>query len=159
MDKLINNSITDKATTHSYISHYEKLFQPMKDTALHVLEIGISRGGSIKLWADYFSQASIHAIDIIESPNWLKSYNKERINLYIDNAYDENFIRTNFIEKGIKFDIIIDDGPHTKGSMLFTAKYYSKLLTANGILIIEDIPLAVRGANNNGPNWKKKSTK
>jgi len=155
MDQLINNSITDKATTHSYLNHYERLFQHMKDTALHVLEIGIAQGGSIKLWTDYFSKATIYAIDIIEPPSWLKSYNKERINLYIDNAYDENFIRNNFIDKGTKFDIIIDDGPHTKESMLFVAKYYSRLLTENGILIIEDIPLAVRGINNNGPNFKK----
>ena len=38
-----------------------------------------------------------------------------------------------------KFDIIIDDGPHTLVSQLYASKYYTPLLKNNGKLIIEDI--------------------
>lgn len=42
---LINNRSTDKNTTHSYLDLYEKLLQSKKDTAEHVLEIGIGDFG------------------------------------------------------------------------------------------------------------------
>ena len=40
----------------------------------------------------------------------------------------------------IKYDIIIDDGPHTKETMCYFAKHYIHKLNKNGLLIIEDIP-------------------
>ena len=55
------------------------------------------------------------------------------------NAYSKDSIDY-FSNKDIKFDFIIDDGPHTLESMIFTLIHYSKLLTPTGILIIEDIP-------------------
>jgi hypothetical protein len=39
----------------------------------------------------------------------------------------------------MKFDIIIDDGPHTLISMMQYITYYSQLLLPDGILIIEDV--------------------
>ena len=56
-----DDTLTDKNTTHSYIEAYEELFSAKKETATHVLEIGIGpympNGGSILMWAGYFSQA------------------------------------------------------------------------------------------------------
>lgn len=39
----------------------------------------------------------------------------------------------------LKFDIIIDDGPHTLESMIFFIENYSKLLEEDGILVVEDV--------------------
>ena len=39
----------------------------------------------------------------------------------------------------VKFDMILDDGPHTLESMINFIRLYVPLLTDNGILIIEDI--------------------
>ena len=50
----LNNIKTDKNTTHSYLPLYEYLLNPIKDSAKSVLEVGVSKGGSIKLWKDYF---------------------------------------------------------------------------------------------------------
>ena len=44
-----------------------------------------------------------------------------------------------FLDNNIKFDIIIDDGPHTLESMIYIIKNYTQLLNNNGILIIEDV--------------------
>lgn len=44
------------------------------------------------------------------------------------------------MNKNIKFDFIIDDGPHTFKSMIKFVTRYSRLLTDDGILILEDIP-------------------
>ena len=51
-------------------------------------------------------------------------------------AYDKKFIDSLSSEK---FDFIIDDGPHTLESMISCVENYSKLLTDDGTLIIEDV--------------------
>jgi len=137
MECLIDNKLTDKNTSHSYIPTYEKIFSRLQISAKNILEIGICDGGSIKLWNDYFPNAIIYGIDINPAPKWLSMF--DRIKTYQDNAYDIEFIQKTFIDKGIKFDIIIDDGPHTTESIKFTVANYSKLLDQCGILVIEDV--------------------
>lgn len=148
MNTLINNSRTDKNTTHSYLPTYQKIFANKKETAKHILEIGIGEsqteggnGGSIKLWHDYFQNATIHALDIIPLDDvWDQIKNNNRISIYhSSDAYEEKFINDNFLNKDIKFDIMIDDGPHTLESMLTFIKLYSNVLANDGILVIEDI--------------------
>lgn len=134
--ELIDNNLTDKNTNHSYIETYERLFSRMKYSAKNVLEIGISRGGSIKLWNDYFPNAEIHGIDIIQPPEFLSVSYYPRVKCYGGNAYLTDFIK---FMGDKKFDIIIDDGPHTMESMLFAAEHFTKMLTPDGIFVIEDV--------------------
>lgn len=140
---LIANKIyqTDKFTSHSYLDSYESILASKKDDAKNVLEVGVSRGGSILLWRDYFTNAQIYGLDIEDMPEDIVNDSKERITIMKQNAYDEIFIKENFINKGIRFDFLLDDGPHTLESMLFFAKNYSNLMAPNAILIIEDIPI------------------
>ena len=155
--ELVDNSRTDKNTRHSYLHLYEKLLNRLKNTSGNVLEIGIGEGnevcngGSIKLWHDYFKNASIYALDIInidtykygwDSKWWHKNLlNNDRVILYTStDAYDINNVNRLFINNNKQFDFIIDDGPHTLESMKIFIKNYTNLLTDNGILIIEDIP-------------------
>lgn len=130
-----DNEKTDKNTVHSYIPEYEKLFRRLKDTAKNVLEIGIYDGGSIKLWSDYFQNAQIHGLDVDDHATFLDE-GYPRVKKYITNAYDVKLVSE--LSK-TKFDIVIDDGPHNIESMCFFARYYSELLTDDGILVIEDI--------------------
>ena len=134
MNKLIDDDLTDKNTIHSYLATYEKLFEPIKEKTRNVLEIGIWKGGSIKLWSDYFKNSRIHAIDIMYPPEYIIGY--PRVTCYGGDAYSKQFVE---IMSANKYDVIIDDGPHTLESMCFTARYYSDLLTSDGILVIEDI--------------------
>jgi len=127
--------LTDKHTSHSYLDVYQPLFNDIQLTTKNILEIGIQYGGGHLLWHDFFPTATIYGCDINDAPNVLK--NLDRMVLYKANAYDINFINNNF--QNVNFDIIIDDGPHTIESMLFFAKYYSLLLSSNGVLIIEDV--------------------
>ena len=54
-------------------------------------------------------------------------------------AYDEVSFKEKFLNSNIKFDLILDDGPHTLQSMKTFITLYSQILTDNGILIIEDV--------------------
>ncbi len=131
------NYATDKLKAHSYIPVYERLFQNRKENVLNVLEIGIGSGGSLLLWNDYFTNAHIYGID----PNYIHEYldRFERIHQIRDDAYTVQCIVRHFISKNIKFDIIIDDGPHNKKSQMTTMQMYFPLLTDGGIIIIEDV--------------------
>ena len=141
---LIDDSLTDKNTTHSYINLYESLLCSRKKTAKNVLEIGLGdfqekNGGSIKLWRDYFPNATIYGLDILSDDRVIDELkNDNRVVLYTStNAYDETFVRTHL--SYIKFDFVLDDGPHTLESMQQFIKLYSQILADDGILIIEDV--------------------
>ena len=138
---IIDNTRTDKNKSHSYLSTYEKLLEKKKDTAKNILEIGIQSGGSIKLWHDYFVNATIYGLDTMNEEHlWDEIKNKDRIILYCSHdAYDiEKFFYT-FLNKDIKFDLILDDGPHTFNSMKTFIQLYSQIMSDDGILIIEDL--------------------
>ena len=133
---LIDDTETDKNTVHSYLELYETLLSPKKDTAKNILEIGIGdfkekNGGSIKLWKDYFPNAIIYALDILPKERVLDELiNDERVVLFTStNAYDEKFFNENILKKNLKFDFMLDDGPHTLESMKTFIRLYSKVMT------------------------------
>jgi spermidine synthase len=128
--------LTDKNTTHCYISSvYQNLFNDIQDTYKNILEIGIHQGGSLKLWKEYFINATIYAVDNNNNIELFKDAPDKKIKLYINNAYDINFVNS----LPNNFDLIIDDGPHTLESMIKFLEYYQPKLNDKGILIIEDV--------------------
>jgi len=147
LEEIVDNSRTDKNTTHSYLPLYQNLLISKKETAKNVLEVGIgdynqgvTNGGSIKLWHDYFTNATIYGLDIIPIKNtWEEILNKQRINLGRFDAYNNDFFKTSLLDKNIKFDFMLDDGPHTLESMKQFIRLYSQVMTEDGILIIEDV--------------------
>ena len=141
-----DDRLTDKNTVHSYIPLYQTLFESKRDTATHVLEIGIGpaahmNGGSIKMWTEYFYKAQIHAIDIIPIDQVNPALiSHPRIHFHTSNdAYNINFFKNNFLSKNLLFDILVDDGPHTLESNVTFLKVYSRIMKHDGILVIEDV--------------------
>ena len=119
-----------------------------KESAKNILEIGIgdyyqgiTNGGSIKLWNDFFINANIYALDILPIDSvWDGIKNNNKIILYTSiDAYNEEFVANEFLNKNIKFDFILDDGPHILESMIKFIKLYSQVMADDGILIIEDV--------------------
>lgn len=141
LQDLIDNTRTDKNTTHCYLDTYEEKFSPYKNSAKRVLEIGIQRGGSMKLWHDYFPSAEIYGVDVQTiDQTWDVLKSSSRYHLFTStDGYSKDFIKREFLDKNIKFDIIIDDGPHTLESLIFFTKYYPQILAPGGLLVAEDI--------------------
>ena len=142
LEEIVDNSKTDKNTIHSYLPLYQLLLISKKETAKNVLEIGIGDfGGSIKMWRDFFTNATIYGLDIIHENCVIDELkNNNRIVLYTStNAYNTDFFINNFLNKNIKFDFMLDDGPHTLESMIQFIKLYSQIMTDDGLLIIEDV--------------------
>jgi cephalosporin hydroxylase len=138
---LADNTRTDKNTVHSYLPLYQQLLNGKKETAKNVLEVGIYNGGSIKLWGDFFTNATTYGMDIMHIDDvWSELKNKSNIILYTSaNAYDAEKVKRHFLDKNIRFDFMLDDGPHTLQSMLAFIAIYTPLMTDDGILIIEDV--------------------
>ena len=141
LEEIVDNSRTDKNECHSYLPLYQTLLESKKETAKNVLEVGICKGGSIKLWNDFFTNATVYGLDIIDNNSvWEGIKNNEKIILYTStDAYDNDFFTTHFLNKNIKFDFMLDDGPHTIESMKQFIRMYLQLMTDDGILIIEDV--------------------
>lgn len=79
----------------------------------------------------------IYGVDILPKSRVLDELIDDKsIQLYCEtNAYDYNFIK----KLDVKFDFLLDDGPHTLQSQINFITLYSPLLNDNGILIVEDV--------------------
>lgn len=132
------NNNSDKEGLHKYISNFycEKL-SPIKDKKLNILEIGIFKGDSLKLWEDYFQNSNVYGMDVANHSQYIHS---NRVTQYIMDAYNESTIE--FLKsQNIKFDLIIEDGPHDLESQDYTCKNYQQFLNTNGLLVIEDVKI------------------
>jgi hypothetical protein len=134
---LLTKNFSDKERIHSYISNfYNEKFKSFKDKPIKILEIGVLQGHSIKLWEDYFTNAEIFGVDI---GNIIEHNFSNRVKILFQNAYSIEFIKK-LEENYGKFDIIIDDGPHTLETQhFFLTNYQSLLKDFNSIIILEDV--------------------
>ena len=135
------NSKTDKHTTHSYLVLYENLLRDKRETAQNVLELGIGDGGSLKLWREYFTNATITGIDLLSQDSFLNELkHDDKMKIYHStDGYNASFVFSTFLNNSILFDFMLDDGHHTlEGQQAFII-LYSQLLSDDGILVIEDI--------------------
>jgi predicted O-methyltransferase YrrM len=143
---LIENQFTDKDQGHCFCELYDTLFEPIKSTASNIMEIGVDKGGSILLWSQYFTNpdANIYGVDC-SSRYCMNPYVLDRVvqdkRVQLVDSVDAYLPTTAspFYVNNIKFDIIIDDGPHTYLSNKVCLQLYSQLLSEKGILVIEDI--------------------
>lgn len=119
----------------AYIPVYERLLAPLKQTQNAVLEIGTDGGGCLLAYQDWFPFARIHGIDINPTPKAIKG--QPRIEHWQFDAYTPSAVAA--MRSFGPFAVAIDDGPHSLESQLFFVENYPKLLTEDGIAIVEDV--------------------
>lgn len=131
---------SDKGTKHTYIKDfYTKVFTPLKNSPLNLVEIGISSGGSLALWRDWFISANITGIDNYAQENLEgKSFinTLSNVNIILEDGYNNDTINK-FEDNSI--DYLIDDGPHTIESQLECLQKYYPKVKPGGKIIIEDV--------------------
>lgn len=135
-----NSLPTDKGTDHSYNTVYDAIFPVYKDGAAPVslLEIGVKKGGGIKLFREYFPfSARIYGSDIDPT---ISSFPKDIgiKTVVLDSTVQANVVRSFGREK--LFDIIVDDGCHFLECIKNTFRNFWPLLTARGVFVVEDFP-------------------
>lgn len=114
---------------------YDSVLKPYKDLPIRLLEIGVNRGGSIKLWEEYFPNASIYTIDI--NP-LCKHYETDRTHVDIVDQSKKNELLDYMAKVGGQFDIIIDDGSHMTSHQILTFNTLWPFVVEGGMFIMED---------------------
>jgi hypothetical protein len=127
---------------NDYITHYERLFAPIRHSATDVLEIGVQRGFSVQMWLEYFSNAQIYGVDIEHDTNAWNTPGSEKYLRYVsvtgdqaDLKFWEQFVKQNYQ----KWDIIIDDGGHISDQIITTFDCMWPHVKSDGLYIIEDL--------------------
>ena len=109
----IFSSDTDVHKWHHYFDIYAKHFEQYRNRPIRMLEIGVFRGGSLRMWKNYFhADSTIVGIDIDKSCEAHEIVNKN-IYVRIGSQADPHFLNKVNAEFG-PFDIILDDGSHKK---------------------------------------------
>lgn len=121
-----------------YLEKYEEIFKPYRTKRLNLLEIGVQNGGSLEIWAKYFTNAvKIIGCDIDKTCSSLR-YNSGKIQIVIGDATDKNTIYA-ISDICQKFNIIIDDGSHNSNDIIKSFVNYFRNVANNGIYVVEDL--------------------
>jgi len=116
-----------------YTPFYDLLFTSMRERVKSVFEIGIFNGGSLRMWRDYFPNAHIYGMDILEE----RIFQEERIKTF--QGDQASLAAFGPALKYAPFDLIIDDGSHAPHHQVSNAEYLMPYLKPGGLYIIEDI--------------------
>ena len=142
---------------HHYIPIYERYFDRFRDTPVRFLEIGVSKGGSLQIWRNYFGKsATIFGIDIDPKCAGLDGRAGQ---VRIGSQIDREFLQSVIHEMG-GVDVILDDGSHHMDHVGKTLEILFPLLTEGGVYMIEDLHTAYwpkwGGGYNSESNFFKK---
>ncbi len=121
---------TDKETHHGYGEIYNEIFKRFnREDKLEILEIGTQKGGSLLAWKEYFPNANVTGLDIVDVVS--DEYKVDIVTRVIADIKDWKDDR--------KWDIIIDDGSHYLGDLVFVLSHFVIKLNIGGVMVIEDV--------------------
>jgi hypothetical protein len=147
---------SDKSSTYrfawDYLRHYEALFAEYRTAPINILEIGIGRGPSLRMWRWFFARAEITGIDINTE---CLQYAGPRVTVEIGSQVDPAFLDR--VCDRAPPTIILDDGSHVYEHMIFSFEYLFPKLAPGGVYVVEDItrhsgPSATSQQPNTKPN-------
>jgi hypothetical protein len=136
---IANENICDKGTVyyeaHSYTTTYEKYIPRHKKITM--LEIGVWKGDSIRMWNKYNEKIDLYAIDI--NPGVTSHFTGiENVSLHIGNQSD--LILIDDIFKSVEtFDVVVDDGSHNYHDIFVSYLAIFPKLKNGSIYFIEDL--------------------
>lgn len=121
---------TDKSTAdHGYCAVYDELFTHLRHEPIQLLELGIHKGASLRMWADYFDhpQRWIYGIDRAPADPC-----GERV---LTTVGDQAHVP----EGDWDLDVIIDDASHISSKTIASFTVWWKLLKPGGYYVAEDL--------------------
>jgi hypothetical protein len=131
-----SGNISDKWSL--YLREYDRLFAPYASRAVNLLEIGVQNGGSLEVWASYFSQGSKIVGCDINPLCGLLQFESEAVHLVVG---DINRADTQcaIYAHTPAFDIVIDDGSHTSPDIIQTFCALFGRVNDGGLYVVEDL--------------------
>jgi len=119
-----------------YFEIYDRHFARFRGTDVHLVEFGVSQGGSLQMWKNYFGpKAKIFGVDI--NPH-CKQVAEAQIEIFIGDQADRNFLKS-LTTQIPRMDILIDDGGHTMEQQINTFEELFPQVDPHGIYVCEDL--------------------
>ncbi|MEY4695846.1 MAG: hypothetical protein RIT14_274 [Pseudomonadota bacterium] len=119
-----------------YLDVYDGLLGPWMGKPVSFLEIGVYKGGSLRMWRDFFApDARLTFIDIDPA---CKALEIPGTDIRIGDQTDTALLATLAAERG-PFDIIVDDGGHKMDQQITSFRSLWPALRDGGLYIVEDV--------------------
>lgn len=119
-----------------YFEIYDKHLSRFRGTDVHVLEFGVSHGGSMQMWKEYFGpKAKIYGVDINQN---CKQLEEDQVEIFIGDQQNRTFLKS-LAENVPRIDILIDDGGHTMKQQIHTFEELFPHIDKNGVYLCEDL--------------------
>lgn len=127
---------------HHYFDVYAAALAPFRGKAVTMLEIGVQRGGSLRMWQEYLGpQARIFGMDIDPAT---AAHALPGSRVFVGDQADAGFLRAALAEMGPP-DIVLDDGGHTARQQITTFEVLYPAMRLPGAYLIEDTHTAFWG--------------
>lgn len=132
----------DKGTLHSYIPVYEEILRSFRTMPGNVIELGVFRGDSMRMWEEYFTCATVYGAELCEQPVGgmadLRPMIAEGVHkIVLCNVVDPVEVDKHF--RGMEFNVIIDDASHVLEYQVAAYHNFKANLAPGGVYIIEDV--------------------
>lgn len=118
-----------------YLPVYNRLLAHLEGQPVSFLEIGVFRGGSVRMWRDFFAPGS--AVTFIDIDPACRALELPGTDIRIGDQTDAAFLTALAGEKG-PFDLIVDDGGHQMHQQAASFRALWPHLKDGGIYIVED---------------------
>ena len=124
---------------HHYFDIYTRYFERFRERPITMLEIGVFRGGSLRMWKEYFHpDSTIVGIDVDKSCQAHEIADR-KVFVRIGSQADPTFLAKVNGEFG-PFDIILDDGSHkTHHQIISFGALFRPALKDDGCYMVEDV--------------------
>lgn len=128
-----------------YFPIYHHHLQHLRGRDIVFLEFGVSHGGSLQMWKDYFGSGStIIGVDI--DPR-CQALEEARVVVRIGDQESREFLQ-DLVDEFEAFDVVLDDGGHMMSQQINTFEEIFPFVREDGIFMVEDLLTSYR------PNYK-----
>ncbi|WP_196606658.1 hypothetical protein [Pectinatus frisingensis] len=129
---------------HNYLNKYDCVLHHLKNSSFTLLELGVYKGASLKMWGEYFPKANIVGVDINYSCKKYEGKNKHVI--IADLSIEKSIIAL----KKTNPMVIVDDASHLWSHQIKALFLLFLSLPSGGIYILEDLETSFKECSNYG---------
>jgi len=121
---------------HHYFGIYDRHLARFRNRPVTVMEFGVSQGGSLQMWRNYFGpEVQLVGVDI--NPN-CKRFEEAGVRIFIGDQADRSFLRR-LAQEVPHVDVLIDDGGHTMAQQIATYEELYRHVAQDGVFLVEDL--------------------
>lgn len=140
LDEIARHTQPGKSVSElGYTAVYDLLLRDRRDQVKTVLEIGVLKGASLRMWEEYFSTAKVYGIDLHTYPGLPDGKFTDRAQVFLaDQSKPEELLE---VMKRINapLDFVSDDGSHKTADQITSLRTLFPFLADGGLYVIEDI--------------------